>query len=439
MKYNIIKLPIDTTRNNTMKSRIFIFSIILLGLYSCKKETAPESEAWIKFFGGCTDVNEGSVKAIDFLYSASQDKIVSVSIFSEAYRQNSLLTVDYIWLLVTDREGKLLTDIKYNPDDLDGYPKKILETNRNSLLVILNTKQNVDDYQTNDCKIVEIGFDGVILNIFDFIPSNGFSYYIQDAVFNNAGELIVTGLTTNVNTNKNGWSPAYQSIDLTDIYIAKLSENFNVIWERALGYLYTDMGFTIEKADQDYIVTAATDNNSNKSIMKISESGGIVKEYNYYFFYYSSIKSNISSTSYLGNNNVLAVETTVNPLEFFAYDVCLHPLESTTPVSFGPILNDGNFQPNYVKKINEQTALICGKSYSAGAFWTLDYNSGVSVSAPITVGIERSNSNFSSLVKFIQDPQNPNYIFVLGNNEKTTTENTLCSNLMLMRMENPVK
>ena len=35
--------------------------------------------------------------------------------------------------------------------------------------------------------------------------------------------------------------------------------------------------------------------------------------------------------------------------------------------------------------------------------------------------------------------ENPNYIFVLGNNEKTTTENTLCSNLMLMRMENPVK
>lgn len=416
-----------------MKFRIFIFSILLLNLFSCKKESAPESETWIKFFGGCTSNNEGDVKAVDILYSPTQDKIVTISVFSDPDQQNYPFNGLYSLILITDREGKFLVEQKLDPIVFYGYPKKVLETNRNTLLVILNTKENIDDYQGNQCKMVEISFDGFIISTYDFNPFTGFNYYIQDAVFNSAGELLVTGLTTNVNTNKNGWSPAYTGIDVTDIYIAKFTENYYMIWERTLGYLNMDKGFTIEPADQDYIVTAAINNNFNKSIMRISETGGIIKENNYYL----NFETFISASSYLGNDNVLSILKPVVPLEF-SHEILLNNLDATTPVSFAPIGNDGNFQPNFVKKINDQKALVCGKSYSAGAFWVLNLDSWTS-DPPQIVGIERSNNNFTSLVKFIQDPQNPNYIFVLANSEKTTVEGALCSNLMLMRMENPVK
>jgi hypothetical protein len=97
------------------------------------------------------------------------------------------------------------------------------------------------------------------------------------------GGILLVGSTTQIDTAKNDWD-GNQAFDDSDIWIVKLSETGQVLWEKKYGFGGSDHGVAVRELNKQYHILATTDYLQNIPgdeevlLIRLNENGNILDQ-----------------------------------------------------------------------------------------------------------------------------------------------------------------
>lgn len=408
---------------------LFLFSILLMT--ACQKATISDpTREWIRFFGACAVQKDGVVEAIDLTYSPDSEHWMLASKFT-----SDLDLKDSLWLLITDSIGQLVQEELIDPNEVFPYAKNIQINPNGNYLLTTNSIEDIEDSDNSNAMLVEINPDGSILKTKILNDGDGESYYISDMVQDVNGNVYISGVTTAIDTNKTGWESNLSIIDQTDVYLAKLDINWNIVWDTVIGTFHGDYGITINKNDSLlWVGMSLGENNpsgSKVSMMRVNANTGLPLNI-YSFDNENDVYPN--HLAFLDNGGWMVLYTPINSLTE-TYELKLFEDDST----FYDYTLESGIEPLYVFKDRVGNYLLAGNKEGKAQFWTVEPSVGGVVIEENSYGIANSSDYRSSLSKLVLHPTQLGYLYVLGEQTRplpnSSTDN--CSNLMFMRVINP--
>lgn len=234
---------------------------------------------WSKVFGGTSDEIGNSVFPLD-----NGNHIIAGSTFSvDGDVSNNLGSSDY-WILMLDADGNLLWEKTYGGSGED-RAKKIIQTQDGNFVILGTVFSNDGDVTNNhggvDFWLIKIDEQGNLLWEKTFGGSSADQG--TDVIEMTNGDLVITGETLSNNGDIEG------NHGFTDAWIARLDNQGNIIWKNALGGTMVDYFLAIQEMDDgDIIATGNTfSDNGDVSVnlgesdiwlVKISQNGNLLWE-----------------------------------------------------------------------------------------------------------------------------------------------------------------
>ena len=170
-----------------------------------------------------------------------------------------------LWVLKIDSLGNIVWNYLYG-GSLDEFSKEIIPANDGGFIILANTKSDNGDVSNLtggyvDAWIMKINNDGGILWEKTY---GGTNWDILSKIKSTSNGYVVAGETRS--NTISGFNGDY------DVYLLKIDNNGNTIWEKAFGGSNTDQAFSLDiTSNYSYIIGGRT--NSNDSIMSSTVYG----------------------------------------------------------------------------------------------------------------------------------------------------------------------
>lgn len=252
--------------------KLFIFSLVLL-ILSCQGEREfgiPPSDTFVKLYGG-----NGEQEGYDLLHMPDEGFLLLGSTSSIGKGGTD------IYLIRTDAFGNEIWSQVYG-EIWDDMGKKLLRTNETTLIL----GQQTNDLGNTDIVVFSINeIDGTRSGNVDAVLGWPNSNEQASDIIDTGDGFLIVGSTTNVDLSK---TPQAEN-DSQDIFIIKINNAGNVIWQRVYGNLQAngnegiDEGTAVIKATQGYLILANTDfsaqngqSNTNVRLIHINEDGRLL-------------------------------------------------------------------------------------------------------------------------------------------------------------------
>jgi len=237
------------------------------------------NKEWMLTFGGSSnELFSGVCETLDGEYVIlGQTNSVTGNLENLNYHGGNDL-----WVLKIDANGNIIWNYLYG-GSLDEFSKEIIPANDGGFIILANTKSDDGDVSNLigyiDAWIIKIDNTG---NIVWEKTYGGTNWDILRKIKSTSDGYVVTGETTS--NTINGFNGDY------DVYLLKVNNYGNIIWEKAFGGSNTDQAFSLDlSADYSYIIGGRTYSNDSimsstvygngdAFVMKIDSSGSFIWE-----------------------------------------------------------------------------------------------------------------------------------------------------------------
>ena len=214
---------------------------------------------WEKFFGGTSND-----RATDVI-STNDGYIIIGSTESNDFDIKNKTGSSYdFWVVKIDTEGKLLWQKTFGGSEIE-TANAITKTNDGNFLIVGDTRSNDGNISNAlgnaDVWAIKIDTEGSLLWEKTFGGSEFDS--ANDIFISNDGNYIITGST------RSNDKYVSKSFAQNDIWVLKINEKAEVIWNTSFGGEKTDLGFGItENADNEIVVVGSSSSTSNSIVNK---------------------------------------------------------------------------------------------------------------------------------------------------------------------------
>jgi hypothetical protein len=248
---------------STVLVTVTFLAIIAVIFFLLSSEPEKSKNEWQKSLGG--DKNDEGLYVL-----STEDKGCLVLGYTESISMGDR----DIWLIKFDETGEIQWDKKYGGKGRD-YAKTVLKTEEG--YVIAGTSNSTSSKNWDyDILLIKTDFNGT--------QEWNYTYGGSDAEEANSilqtedGSYIITGSTS-----------SYGTKDAGDLWIVKLDNDGNHIWNRTFGNIGFDEGRSIIEVENGYVIAGKTKSHSNNTdyadawLLKVNKTGHHEWNYTYGF------------------------------------------------------------------------------------------------------------------------------------------------------------
>lgn len=272
---------------STILITVTFLTIIAVILFLLSSEPEKSKNEWQKSLGG--DKNDEGLYVL-----STEDKGCLVLGYTESISMGDR----DIWLIKFDEAGEIQWDKKYGGKGRD-YAKTVLKTEEG--YVIAGTSNSTSSKNWDyDILLIKTDFNG----------TQDWSYTYGGEGFEETNSILQTEDGSYIIA---GSTSSYGTKDVGDLWIVKLDNDGNHIWNRTFGNIGFDEGRSIIEVENGYVIAGKTKSYSNNTnyadawLLKVNKTGH--HEWNYT---YGFENNDLFNQILLTNDGFIAVGHTQN-------------------------------------------------------------------------------------------------------------------------------